>query len=134
MTLNRDPAQLGWPPTLPVELALRTASVQDICESYGISAAEWKVMRTDPALIEAVREAASMLKTEGVSFKIKAQLQAEELLRTSWTLIHDDNTPPNVKADLIKFTIRVAGRDPTANRADSLNGVRGLQINIDLGG
>ena len=31
----RDPAAIGWPPTLPVEIALKTAPMNDIREAYG---------------------------------------------------------------------------------------------------
>jgi hypothetical protein len=46
-----------------------------------------------------------------MSFRIKAMLQADELLKTSWGMIHNGALPATVRADLIKFTIRVAGLD-----------------------
>jgi hypothetical protein len=70
---------------------------------------------------------------EGMSFKIKAKLQAEELLKTSWRTIHDQHTPPNVKADLIKATMRWAEYDTPPKDAVSVNGQRSaFQINIQF--
>jgi hypothetical protein len=74
------------------------------------------------------------LRKDGMSFKMKARLQAEELLKTSWRLIHsnNDDVPPNVKADLIKFTIRAAGLDGSKDQAAAGSQSNALQININL--
>ena len=129
-----DPAELGFPPTLPIELAMRVAPVQQICAAYDITREEYEALRYDPNFRAAVKKARDMLKEEGMSFKMKARLQAEELLSTSWNLIHSDNdeVPPNVKADLIKFTIRAAGLDGSKDQAASQHNMTGLQININL--
>lgn len=140
LTRFDDPATLGFPPTLPVELALHEQPVKEICESYGITRDEWLVLRESPLLIQAVQDAVDMLKIEGMSFKLKARLQAEELLKSSWKLIHDATTgvgavPAAVKADLIKFTIRAAGLDASGVRGDGSSptgGVTALQINLHL--
>lgn len=128
-----DPAELSWPATLPIEIALKTASIRDICEGYGLDRAQYEVLRTNPLFVEAVASVAQDIKKDkGLSFKLKAQLQSEELLKTSWKLIHspNDQVPPNVKADLIKFTWRVAGLEP--DKAAKAAVVVPLQINIDL--
>jgi hypothetical protein len=43
---------------------------------------------------------------------MKARLQAEEMLKTSWRMVQDKETPANVRADLIKATVRWAGLEP----------------------
>lgn len=106
-----DPARLGYPPTLPIEIAMRTSSTRAVCEEYGISEAEWDLIRFDPTFLGDLQRAADMLKEEGMSFKVKARLQSEELLKSSWRLIHDPTTPHAVRADLIKATARWAGYD-----------------------
>ena len=135
-TINKeppsDPALLGYPPTLPLEIALRQATSKEICESYGIDRAAWDVLRRDPAFIAAVAGYAEELKKEGMGFKLKARLQAEELLKTSWHMTQDKECPPAVRADLIKFTVRAAGLDG-AKDAGAGGGVgTALQINIHL--
>jgi hypothetical protein len=133
--LNPDnPADLGYPPTLPIEVAMKTASIQDICNAYGLTREDWDTLRADPVFVADVAQAIELLKKEGMSFKMKARLQSEELLKTSWKLIHApaDEVPPSVKADLIKFTIRAAGLEADA-RASSVGNQNNLQININLG-
>ena len=135
--LDTDPAKLGFPPTLPIEIALREQTPQEICDAYSITRAEWGVIRQNPLFITAVTQAHDMLQKEGMSFRVKARLQAEELLKTSWALIHSSNdiVPPNVKADLIKCTIKAAGLDASVEQKAQGGGgqANALQININLG-
>jgi hypothetical protein len=136
--IDRDPAELGFPPTLPIEIALREQTPREICEAYNISKSEWADIRVNPVFIRALTDAVELLKKEGMTFKIKARLQSEELLKTSWALIHSNNdqVSPAVKADLIKFTIKAAGLDASQEQklAASAGGQQNaLQININLG-
>ena len=132
---SEDPAELGWPPTLPIEVALRVAPNSKICEAYGISRTEWEDIRRQPGFVNAVAAARKELEKEGMSFKMKARLQSEELLKTSWRLIHDasGDVPPSVKADLLKFTVRAAGLDGSKDPAVAGGPQNALQINIHLG-
>jgi hypothetical protein len=141
MDLTADPASLGWPPALPVELALQQQPVKEICEAYGIDRYEYDRLRNDPAFRRAVALATETLREEGASFKLKARAQSEELLKTSWALIHKplDQVSASVKAQLIMFTVRCAGLDAsveqkaraqvTANAA----ALTALTINLHLG-
>jgi hypothetical protein len=130
-----DPATLGFPPTLPIEVAMRVAPIKDICEAYNLTRQDWEQLRHDPVFINAVAEAKEALNKEGMSFKMKARLQSEELLKTSWNMIHasPDEVPPSVKADLIKFTIRAAGLDGSKDQVANAVAANALQININLG-
>jgi hypothetical protein len=137
-TLNpMDPSELGWPPALPMELALKTAPVKEICVAYRLTREDYDRLRQDPLFVGAVTKYRDALaKDGGLSFKLKAQLQAEALLRKSWDMIHDpdpDIVPANVRADLIKFTIRAAGLDGSKDQANGAGVGNALQININLG-
>jgi hypothetical protein len=63
-----------------------------------------------------------------MTFRIKARMQAEGLLQTSWHLIHNKDTPAAVKADLIKHTWKVAGVEPK----ETMAAITPLQIMINL--
>ena len=132
-----DPATLGWPPSLPIEIAMRVAPIKEICEAHGISKQEWDALRVDEGFIAVLLNYTKILKEEGTSFKLKARLQSEELLKTSWELIHGVDTPPAVKADLIKHTIRFAGLDASIEQKANAQGGGGssnnFQINLNLG-
>jgi hypothetical protein len=128
-TTPDDPSELGWPASLPIELALRVASPKEICEAHGVSHAEWTRLRYDPGFQQVVQGYVELLKKDGMSFRLKAQLQAEELLKVSWELIHGKETPAVVKADLIKHTTKVAGLDASL---DQKNGGVGNQNNFQI--
>lgn len=127
-----DPAELGFPPMLPVELAMRVAPVPEICAAYGIDKAEFTILAQDPLFIQAYKGAREMLQKDGMSFKIKARMQAEELLKTSWAMINNKDTPTAIKSDLIKATVRWAGYDAKEGGPGGVGNA--FQININLGG
>ena len=130
---GKDPAAIGWPPTLPIEIALKTAPMADIRDAYGYSSDEWMALRDNPDFLADLAAAVAMVREEGMSFKLKAKLQAEELLKTSWRLIHApiDEVPSSVKADLIKATARWAGYDAKDNGSGAATG-NSLNIQINL--
>jgi hypothetical protein len=131
-----NPAEIEpYPPTLPLEVALKTAPVKDICEAYGLTRTDWDALKTNPTFVHEVATWRENLKKDGgLSFRMKARLQAEELLKTSWRMIHDrtGDVAPSVQADLIKFTIRAAGLDGSKDQAAAAQ-QNALQININLG-
>jgi hypothetical protein len=129
-----DPARLGYPPTFPFEIAMRTSTTRQICEAYNISRDEWDLIRHEPSFLGDLERAMKIVAEEGMSFKIKAKLQAEELLKTSWRTIHDAATPPNVRADLIKATMRWAEYDTPPNKDVAIGGAgrAAFQINIQF--
>lgn len=128
-----DPSHIGmYPPTLPVEIALRVAPLRDICEAYGITKDQWAALRKDPIFQRDLSAAVEHVKKEGANVKLKAQLQCDELLKTSWRMIHDTSgaTPPSVRADLIKHTYRVAGLIEPPSGAASNAPTMNIQINL----
>jgi len=130
-----DPAIMGWPATLPLEVALKSHDIAHVLEAYGIDEERWLSLKNDPLFIADVNFYNEELKKDGMSFKLKARLQSEELLKTAWKMIHDAVTPAAVRADMLKFVVRVAGLDASKEAATTGPGsVMGLQINIDLGG
>jgi hypothetical protein len=141
MDLTADPASLGWPPSLPFDLALAQQPVREICATYGIDRFEYDRLKADPAFRRAVADATETLQEEGASFKLKARAQSEELLKTSWALIHKplNEVSASVKAQLIMFTVRCAGLDASveqkarANAQASAANLTALTINLHLG-
>jgi hypothetical protein len=128
-----DPSLLGFPPLLPIELAMRVAPVQEICAAYNISKDQFIELSQDPLFVKAYSDAKEALQKDGMSFRIKARLQAEELLKKSWAMIHSPETPTTVKADLLKATVRWAGLEPKADTGTGGMAGNAFQININLG-
>jgi hypothetical protein len=128
---KRDPSRVAWPSTLAIELALKTASPADLREHYNLTDEDWFAITRNEVFQNELRAAVDLMKQEGMTFKMKAKLQAEALLETSWRLIHapSDETPPSVKADLIKTTFRVAGFD-TKDGIAPIGANFNIQVNL----
>lgn len=124
-----DPATMTFLPSLPVELAMREQPVRVVCESYGVTREQYEALCDNPRFVKAVEDAHTMLEKEGYSFKFKAGLQAEHMLATSYEMVHNPMVPANVRADLIKATIKWAGLEP---KESSNAGGTAFQININL--
>lgn len=136
---SKDPTSLIWPPTLPIELALKTASPQELRVEYGYTDAEWDALPKNPVFMKELAQACELVRQEGMSFKLKAKLIAEENLKETFRMIHDKSsgTPPQVKAKLIEIAARWAGFDPRTNGEEGVGGgavaANTLNIQINLG-
>lgn len=130
-TIDHD-LDLGYPATLPIELALRIATPKKICEAYGITREEFEALCRNPTFRDDLRRARELVRKEGMSFKIKAMLQSDELLKTSWEMIHNKALPATVRADLIKFTVRVAGLDASMDRGGNASDKPTFSITVNL--
>lgn len=135
-----DPSTLGWPATLPLEIAMGEHEPKDICKSYGIDSTEWSRLIRDDGFKQAVDEAAEMLSQEGAMFKVKLRAQAEGYLPRMWQLAHMSNevVPAKVQADIMTFAIKAAGLDASIEQkakavANGAQAIAALQINLHLG-
>lgn len=129
LTEVRDPNGLGWPAMLPMELAMKINTPREICAAYGISKEMFATICNNPAFVISYANAVEALKIGGMSFKVKAQMAAEEFLKTSFEMVKNKNTSDAVRADLIKSTVRWAGWD--AKAAEVGQGTNfAIQINL----
>lgn len=131
-----DPSTMFFPPMLPVELAMRAVgtldlTVQQICEAHQVTHQQIARLATHPVFIKAYQEAMEMLKVEGMSFKAKARMQAEDYLGTAFAMVKNPNISDAVRADLLKATVRWAGYE--AKAVDVGNGGNAFNIQINLG-
>jgi hypothetical protein len=123
---------ITWPATLPIEVALKTASINDICAGYGIDRAGWEKLRTNPVFIKELQEIVDSIRKEGVSIRLKAGLQCDQYLVTAYKMIHSptDEVPASVKADLLKFMFRVAGLDKSSEGVSNASTTLNIQMNL----
>lgn len=134
MARVEDPALLGYPPTLPIELAMREHTPQEVCEAYQITAEQWDVIRESPIFISDLKARMIELQADGISFKMKARLQAAEYLKKLWQITDDPDAPHNVKADIMKFVIRAAGYDGSKDQVANAAAIgNALSITLHLG-
>lgn len=124
-----DPADMGWPITLPLDIAMGDAPLKEIFANHGLTEADFIRLKANPQFVMEVKKLKDELSKEGASFKMRAKMQAEFMLRKSFEMVHHPATPAPVKADLIKSTVRWAGYEPKKDSADGSNGPN-FQINF----
>jgi hypothetical protein len=107
-------------------------TLQEVIKRHNISANDILTFNADPIFLKKVAGYRTEVREKGLTFKLKARAQAEELLTTSWLLIHDSAVSPAVTADLIKSTVKWAGLEPK-DAGPQDNGTGGVKITINLG-
>lgn len=122
--------------TLDVALMLEGSgeTLQEVMSRHKITANDILAFNADPVFLKKVEHYREEVREKGMTFKMKARAQAEELLTTSWMLIHDPAVSPAVKADLIKSTVKWGGLEPKNDAVVDGAGAGGVRITINLGG
>lgn len=120
-----------WQADLVLDVALGTGD-DAILEAYSLQAHTLRNIKAAPLFQAEVARMKKELERDGVSFKLKARLQAEAMLTENWRLVHANATPASVKADLIKSTVRWAGYDGSGSAGVSAGGGAQFSINIVL--
>ena len=125
-----------WNDRLAFDVALTLEgsgeTLQEVIARHNISVNDILTFNADPVFLKKVEGYRNDVREKGLTFKVKARAQAEELLTTSWMLIHDPAVSPAVKADLIKSTVKWAGLEPKNDVAVD-GGGGGVKITINLG-
>lgn len=133
---GKDPTTLTWAPTLPIELALKTATPEEIRKEYGYTPEEWEQLPKNEAFMRDLTAACEMVRQEGMSFKLKAKLIAEENLAEVFKMVREQHAivPPAVKSKLIELTARWAEFDPRSNgvAAGAAAAASGNSLNIQI--
>lgn len=115
---SSDPSLPPYPRGLVLDLALKTQPVASLLVDYGITPEQFKEITQLPVFRHDMLEMRDKLKEEGFSFRVKAQAQAEQYLQQAWKMVHDPMVPANVRADLVKWTAKVAGLEPKPGAAE----------------
>jgi hypothetical protein len=125
-----------WSDRLAFDVALTLEgsgdSLQEVMTRHSINANDILKFNADPVFLKKVEHYRDEIRDKGMTFKLKARAQAEELLTTSWLLIHDPSVSAAVKADLIKSTVKWAGLEPKGDQEIN-TGAGGVRITINLG-
>lgn len=125
-----------WTDRLAFDVALALEgsgeSLDEIKQRHRITASDLLVFNKDRVFLKHVETYRDEIRDKGLTFKLKARAQAEELLTTSWGLIHSPDVSPAVKADLIKSTVKWAGLEAKVEEANA-GAAGGVKININFG-
>ena len=126
-----------WSDRLAFDVALTLEgsgeSLQEVIARHKIAPLDILEFNKDPVFLKKVEHYQTEVREKGMTFRLKARAQAEELLTTSYMMIHDPGVSPAVKADLIKSTVKWAGLEPK-DTPQTEGGTGGVRITINLGG
>lgn len=126
-----------WSDRLAFDMALLLErsgeTLDEVIQRHKITADDVIKFNGDPVFLKKVENYRTEIRDKGMTFRLKARAQAEELLTTSWTLIHSPDVSAAVKADLIKSTVKWGGLEPKGDVVAE-GGTGGVRITINLGG
>ncbi len=125
-----------WSDRLAMDVALMLEnsgeSIDEVMARHNITVDDMGRFNTDKVFLKKVEELRGEIRANGMTFKLKARAQAEELLTTSWTLIHSPDVSAAVKADLIKSTVKWGGLEPKPSDGMEGGPSSGVSITINL--
>jgi hypothetical protein len=122
----------AFDPRVAYDLALGTTPAK-VCADYGIDQPTLMALLQNQTFLKRMVEYQKEFAENGTTFRAKARIQAEDLLRHSYNIATDAAAPAAVRADLIKWTSKVAGLEP-APAKDSAGGPGGgFSLNIIMG-
>lgn len=126
-----------WSDRLAFDMALMLEgsgeTLDEVKDRHSVTASDLLIFNKDKVFLKKVESYREEVREKGMTFKLKARAQAEELLTTSWTLIHSPDVSAAVKADLIKSTVKWGGLEPK-NEVSAEGAGGGVKITINLGG
>jgi hypothetical protein len=105
-------AELTFDPRIAYEIALGIDKPAAVFAKYGLDESRAVAIIGNAAFVTTLKKYQEEVMASGVSFKLKAKIQAEDLLTHSYLIATDPEVPYAVRADLIKWTARVAGLEP----------------------
>ena len=117
---------------LAVELSLKVDDADSIFASYGYSPEQAADLLESPAFLTLLGQAAKEVQESGLSFRTKAKLLAGELLPYANDIATDPQQSAAVRADLIKWSAKVAGFEPKEKEEGKTGG--GFTLSITFAG
>ena len=104
----------------------------DLIMELGLTEPEFELLCDDALFKRKVKEYTKELTANGTSFALKAQLQAEDLLKTQYRIAKDKDTPPSVAIAAIANTVRWAGLDKRPGDTQSDAAASGPKVSISI--
>jgi hypothetical protein len=127
-------ADLTFDPRIAYSIALGLSSPSEVIAKYGLTMEQGKALIAMPGFVATVKKYRDEISTQGVSFRLKAKIQAEDLLTHSYVLATDPEVPAAVRADLIKWTAKMAGLEPEGKGEKGGGGGSGFSLSITFAG
>lgn len=130
--LSRQLSNLSpWPPRLPFDLALGIDGIDILSQRYDLTRSEIEAFSLVPSFRMEVDKHLREIRENGVSFKEKAKVQAEEYLMKLHDIVVDPDAPASVRLDGIKSVVKWAGYEPKETKEGQAQQPQfNIQINL----
>ena len=104
-----NPGELGFPPALPIELAMGECGVKEICAEYGLTKDAFAAIIHLPRFIAIYERTLEMLQEPGGMVQVKAMLLSEDSVKHLYDIISDKEAPAAARIEAIKVANAMAG-------------------------
>jgi len=125
------PTELGFPPGLPVELALGLNSPKDICLGHGVSRDEFEALAENPIFKAQFNHFMEMRTEPDGMFRLQATLMSTKALDEQYKMMIDKEAPWAIRLKASENIIQYANLLP---KKVEDQGSEKFSINIDFGG
>jgi len=121
---------------LALELALMLEgsgeTLQDLVTRHDLTPLQLEKQLSNAVFRAELTKLREEVRDKGLTFRVKARAMAEEMLKTTWQLVHDPTASFAVRADLIKSVVEWGGFKPKADNAAVSDG--GVKVIINFSG
>lgn len=124
------PADLGFPPGLPVELAMGLNTPRNICEGYDVTREDFEALAENPIFKAQFNHFVEMRTEPDGMFRLQATLFSTKALDEQYKMMINTEAPWAIRLKASENIIEYANLLP--KKADA-NGVVPFSINIDFG-
>lgn len=118
-------------PNVIVELAMGMESPLALLARYGYSPEQAGTLLSNELIQRQIESKRAELKSQGIVFKTKALMAAEDILEDVYVEAKMQETPLPQKLDALKFFAKAAGVDQVQSTSGAAGG--GFNITINLG-
>jgi hypothetical protein len=132
LPMQSDLTLADIPSEMVYKLAVGLEEPDHIAEFYGVPEEKWTHLKAWPPLLKAVMAERSKLEAEGVTFKYKMRLLAEDSIEHAYRIAKSSNTPLPQVLEFAKLAAKLADMEPRQDR--NVASGPGFSININLGG
>ena len=126
----------AWSDRLAMDIALTLEgsgeTLIEVLQRHHITMKDLARYNADPMFLKKVEHLREDVRERGMTFRLKAKAQAEELLTTTWTLIHAPDVSAAVKMKGIENVVRWAELEPKKDSVVENGGTGGVTIQINI--
>lgn len=137
------PAGVGIPLNLnnlrahiAAELAAGLSNKETVCDRYGISSAQWDVLRSNPTFVGMLKEQLQVYRGDNnaaTRIKIKSNVALEDSIPDIYSMIGDNEVAASAQIEAAKLLANLGGALGKDSNKDAAAVGSGFSINIMLG-